>query len=308
MRYLLGAWMLGVSLVVATGCGGGDDKSGGSGGSFQKRYDSAMKEKNPDQQARKLLKLAYDQEQGKDSAGAKQSLKSATSAAEKVTDPLGRSAIYTQLASTQAKLDNPADARSALRIAKKAIDELDSVETQASSLCAVAEVEGVRLKKPDDAVDTLRGVEKMAAKVEDPLGQARVLASAAATYGKVGEKKDAARVLESALALAQAVEDPVQRADAMTLVAKAQTGMKQTGAAVDTLNLATESARTIQNKYGQALALADIAEALSKAGQAAEAHKLLEEADKVADSIREPDLQQQAMKRVRELMGTLPDA
>ena len=294
-----------VILVLAVGCGKSDE-GGATGGSFQKRFDSAMNVSNPDQRSRKLMKLAYDQKQGKDSAGSQRSLKEATKSAEKMTDSIGRSSLFTQLASTQAQLDNPSEARDALRIAKKAIDEIESVESQANALCAVAEVEGAQLDKADDAVDTLRDVEKKADTVDDVVGKINVLATAARTYAQLDEKKDVQRVISKALQMARDLTDSGDRTNALNLVAKAQIAMKLPKEAADTLVLAADSGRTISNKYSQALALADVAESLSKANKSADAHQLLEEADKGANAITEPDLQQQAMKRVRELMGELP--
>ena len=82
--------------------------------------------------------------------------------------------------------------------------------------------------------------------------------------------------------------------------------MDQKETAGKTFELALQAAGKIEKNHSKAHAMADIAEKLSRAGFHKRTHEVLDEADLVADKIREPDLQQQTIQKVRTLMGTLP--
>jgi tetratricopeptide (TPR) repeat protein len=296
-----------VVLVALVGCGKKNSGSSSGGGtSFAKLYDAAMKEPNADQRARQLMSLAYDQHKGKDSAGAKQSLKEAEKSAKEVTAPIERAALFTQLASTQARTGKRVDARDSLGVAAAAAGEIEDVEAQAAALCEIGEAYGYRLEDATQASATLLKAGALAEKVSDPQGKVAVHASIAKAFGRAGDDAAAKTAIDAALAQARAIEDPIKQSDAIVTVAKVLVAVKKKDEAVATLQEAVETATKIENKYGKALAMADIAEQLSRAGDAAAAHQLLDQADHVANDVPEPDLQRQAMERVRTLMGKLP--
>jgi len=301
--------IIGILLVLAwlvpiAGCGSSAPQPGG--GATAQRYQAALRITNHDERARQLLQVASAQHKAKDAAGAKRSVTDATAAAKQVADPIGRSSVYTLLASTQAWLGNRYEAKQALRTAREAVGQIEETESKARALAAVAEVQGYRLKNAGEAADLLRDAEKLVADLEDASGKASVLSLVAKTYARIDKASEADRTFDAALEAAGSIEDPLRRSDALTDAAAAQIDAQRTDAAIDTLTQAAESARQIENPFGQALKLADIAEQLSKAGRAADAHRLLDEADKVTDGISDVGLKGQAMDRVRSLMGSLP--
>ena len=140
------AWTL--LLALLAGCG---KSRSSSGGSLTSQYRNALKIPNADRRARKLLKIANDQHKGKDSAGAKQSLKDATEACQEVSDPIRRSSVFTQLADTQAQIGNRREARDALKVASEAAAKIEGAEDRARALCRIATVLGRRLEKTAEA-------------------------------------------------------------------------------------------------------------------------------------------------------------
>jgi tetratricopeptide (TPR) repeat protein len=262
--------------------------------------------RDPGQRARRLLRVAAGQHKAKDAGGVEKSMKSATAAAEEIADPLGRASAFTRVAAMRAWLDDRLEARRALREAVKAVGGIENLEARAVQLCAIAEVEGKRLKDPERADDILKQAVLLSEQVEDARGKANVLTNAAKTYAEIDMPDPARKLMEQALSQAQSLEDPSRRADALAETAGAMLAGKQNEQAVAALADATEAAGEIEKPYGRVFALVHIAEVFVQAGRTDKAQQLAGEADALVEQIKDAALRQQAREQAGALKAKLP--
>jgi len=296
-----------LALLAVLGCtSASDSDSPADGPSLTDRYEAAMRVSDPGARARDLMAVAVAQHAAKDSAGAKKSLSEAEKAGRKLEDNLARSSVYTRLASTYARLNQPYEAGQALKTAQQAALELETAEAQARALCSIGEVQGAKLDNPDTARLTLAKSLDLAQTVEDPEGRLTVLGSIATAYARSKLAAEAEQVIDRALADAGAIENPVTRAAALTAIAAAQVNMGQKEPAQATLAQAEAAAKEIEDHYKRVYRLRDIILQYIAAGNGAKANALYDQAKTVADGIQQSDSLNEARKLLGELKRELP--
>jgi hypothetical protein len=132
-----------------------------------------------------------------------------------------------------------------------------------------------------------------------------VLSRIAPSYQKLKKTAEAKRVITQALEMAAGLEEPKQRCDALISIAANQAEVDK-NAAGETLEKAVQGARDVDDLYRRCYVLMDAAEVLSKLKRHKRTHEVLKMAEQTAQEIGRPDLQQQTVEKVRELMGKLP--
>jgi len=290
-----------ITLVALAGCGGG---SAPERLSFDEQVRRAARQSAPDLRARELIRIAGEQFQAKDNAGAMQTVKLARQAADEVTDLATRAGVYCAGAETLARAGQSSTAGEFIRAAVAAAEKIEDLESRARQFARVAQAQA-RLS-PDDAKATLQQTEKLAESIPDAYGRVLVLSLAARSYDMLGRGDEGQRVFSAALLLAGSIDDAQRRTMALAEIALQQAMAKRQEEAQKTFQQALQQSEQVQPALARVHAMADVAEKLSRAGSAARAHQLLIQAEKLAASIPQADAQNEALLLVRSLMAKLP--
>ncbi|NQU26520.1 MAG: hypothetical protein HQ567_34995 [Candidatus Nealsonbacteria bacterium] len=302
-RCLLAVSLIVTLLAVLPGCG---SSSSSDGPSFSQQVADAGKEPVADVRAKALMRIARRQAEAGDDFGAEETLTLADEACKEIEDAVTRSKVTSILAGEWVRLGSNSEGKDAARRALAAAAEIEDGQLKANALARAARAQ-VATKDTDGAVATLKQAEELAGQLQQSKDKVSVFTSVATGYAAMDNGQvEADRVIAVALELAATIEDARDRCEAVASVASHQDAMQQRDAAEKSFDLALQAAQQIEGPWGQTYAFCDLAESLSKAGFHAKAHKLLKEADKLAFTIPEPDLQSQSTKRVRTLIGELP--
>ncbi len=301
-----GLAFLGIGLIglALGGCSGKSDSASGKL-SFREQIARAQDETDPAYRARRLIVIGYRQGKAADRAGAVETLKSAWKDCGVISDAAARSNVWSLMAKVQAGLRNRSEARRAAAEALAAAEKIESAEGKVVALARVAEVQYLAVDRAT-AESTLQLVEKLAEKIDDPQGKTLSLCAIAEAYWKNNKQDQADRVLGAALDFANSLADLKKRCPTLAEIAAQQADLDRREAAIRTFESSLESARGIEDLYARAYVMGELAKKLSAAGFRAKAHEVLDQAESEAAKIPQPDLQRQALEKIRVLMGKLP--
>jgi len=301
-----GLAFLGIGLIglALGGCSGKSDSASGKL-SFQEQIARAQSETDPAYRARRLIVIGYRQGKAADRAGAVETLKSAWKDCGVISDAAARSNVWSLMAEAHAGLRNRSEARRAVAEALTAAEKIESAEGKVVAMARAAEVQYLAVDRAS-AEATLRSAEKLAKKIDDPQGTPLAMCAIAEAYWNIDQKDQAKRVLGAALDFANSLTAPRKRCLALAEIAAAEANLGRRKAATKTFELSLESARGIEDLYARVYAMDKLAKKLSAAGFHAMAHEVLDQAESEAAKIPQPDLQRQALEKIRVLMGELP--
>jgi len=254
--------------------------------------------------AKKLMDIGLEQAKGQDLSGAESTLTEAAQACREVSEPEVRADLLAKLAERYFQIDRPRDARRVLDEARKTIDGLEKAEPKAKNLVSLGRAQAL-MKDQEGAGQTLRAAEEAAAKIEDLMGRIEVFCSIAAVHHKNTQAAEADRVLQSALKAIEQANDARVRSDALAQLALTQAQIGKKAEAEKTFAQALETTAKIDDFYRRINGMVEIALKLSRAGLAEKAQELLNDAEKLTPKIPQPDLQQETLTRIREMMGQI---
>ncbi len=301
-----GLAFLGIGLIglALGGCSGKSDSASGKL-SFREQIARAQGETDPAYRARRLIVIGYRQDKAADRAGAVETLKSAWKDCGVISDAAARSNVWSLMAEAHAGLRNRSEARRAVAEALTAAEKIESDEGKIVALARVAEVQYLAVDRMT-AESTLQSAEKLAEKIDDPQGKPLVMCAIAEAYWNINQKDQAERVLGAALDFANSLANLKKRCPALAEIAAEEANLGRREAATRTFELSLESARGIKDLYARAYVMGELAKKLSAAGFRAKAHEVLNQAESEAAKIPQPDLQRQALEKIRVLMSKLP--
>ena len=299
-----GLAFLGIGLIWLA-IGGCTDKPASGKLSFQEQIARAQGETDPAYRARRLIVIGYRQGKAADRAGAFETLKSAWKDCGVISDAAARSNVWSLMAEVHAGLRNRPEARRAVAEALIAAEKIESAEGKVVALARTAEVQYLAIDRAT-AKSTIQSVEKLAKEIDDPRGTPLAMCAIAEAYWNIDQKDHAERVLGAALDFANSLTAPRKRCPALAEIAATEASLGRREAATKTFKLSLESARGIENLYARVYAMGKLAKKLSAAGFHAMAHEVLDQAESEAAKIPQPDLQRQALEKIRMLMGKLP--
>ncbi len=295
--------LLGLLSVAGLGGCGGPSSGDGEPLSYSPQVARARQEASPEARAQKLIRIALEQAEAKDTYGAGKTLRLAADACEEIPQPAQQADAFAALGEAHATIGDRAPARRALESAKAAAEKVEDPERRAGILAKMGMVRGMIGDEKAEA--TLTSAKELAMQLEEPRGRTLAMVAVAESYHAIDQPEAAEAMLRQALRLLEQEENPRNRADAIVDVATAQAQLDQPGY-VATFDLAGAAIDQIDQAHSKAHAMCNLAEHMSRAGLHAKTHELLAEADAVAHEIPEPDLQQQTVQRIRKLMGELP--
>lgn len=304
--YRGGVTIFGIGLICLV-IGGCTEKSDSASGklSFQEQIAKAQGETNPAYRAKRLIVIGYQQGKAADRTGAVETLKSAWKDCGVISDAAARSYVWSLMAEVQAGLHNRSQSRRAAAEALTAAEKIESAEGKIVALARVAKVQYISIDLAT-AKSTLQSTEKLAEKIDDPQGKPLVMCAIAKAYWNIDQKDQAERVLGAALDFADSLTDLKKRCPALAEIAAQQADLGRRKAATRTFKLSLESARKIEDPYAKVYAMGKLAKKLSAADLHAQAHKVLHQAESEAAKIPQPDLQRQALDKIRVLISKLP--
>jgi len=304
MLQRLAALSVMAALLVTAGCGG-DSSNGKKPKSFAEQIADAKKESDPLRASKKLVKIAEDARGKGYKDEAKTALKEALGQCKEVSDPAAKATQYAAIAAAYEKVELRFAAREALKDARAAAGEIKDPVDKVNVLGEVASTLADLDDKPE-ASETLKQAEAQVEQVKSDADRPGLLSLIAAGYKKLGNAAEAKRVMDAALKAAGALEKPKQQCDALIGIAAKQAEVdKKT--AVATLEQAVQQSQQL-DPYGRCFVLMDAAKEFSELKRYSRAHEVLKMAEAAAQDIGQPDLNQQTLEKVRELMGTLPKA
>jgi len=288
--------------AALVGCGGVDR---GGAPPYLEQVRQARQETDVELRAVRLIKIGYQQGKAQDAAGAEETLQLAAADCQAITDASARAGAWALLAEAHAGLGRKDAARRAARSALSAASEVKSNEQKAKTLCRAAMALGA-VGETQSADDALEQAEKLAGRMDDPLGQSLAFVAIVGAYDRLDRSERRDRAMHSALQRAEAVADPKKRCPALAELAAQQAELGQKDAAAKTFAKALESAGSIEEPFFQAYALGELSQRLARGGFAAQARAVLNQAERTAETIPQRDLQAQALQRIRFLMSQLP--
>lgn len=300
------AW--GAMVLTLAGCGGKGGRTDGP--TFQEQVASAMRETAPDARAKQLARIGYQQAKAADERGAREPLRLAGEAAQKVEEPVARAGAFTLLARAEARSGFKAEARASLATAMESAERIELGEMRARQWGEIASVQWAA-GDADAARRSLASAEKIAATLTDfqgqpdPYTQALVLSAIAQTYQELQAPADVARVLAAAVDRAGQLSDLFSQSRALVAIGSAQQTTGH-GKAAETFAQAHAAAGKVEKPHQRALVLAELAQAQAEAKLAADAGATLAEADRTVDAIPEADLQRQAREAVERIRPLVP--
>lgn len=294
-------------LAPSAGCGG--KKKARKGKTIAQQLEEARKEKTPDAQARKLVRVARGQSKSGDKAGAAKTLAEAASLIPADGEASVCGPRLVEIASVYADMEDRKPAREAL---KKAVERAASIDDAISRIRLLAEVGGIYGAKTGGLGDGRAAKEALAKAVEaadsvEERFKAQALGAIATGYARAELAAEAGRVVDELESCAQAVEDLRPKAEALAAAAlvRVQTGAKD--AAAKLLVEAADAAKKIEEKgmaaENRTYALLAVAAAQLAAGDAKAAGSLLKLAEKSSAQVPDPEGQKNALEKVRALQA-----
>lgn len=294
-------------LAPAAGCGA--KKKTKKGKTIAQQLEDARKEKTPDAQARKLIRVARTQFKSSDKTGAAKTLAEATGLIPADGEAVVCGQRLVEIADLYADMEDRKPAREVL---KKAVDRAPDIGDAISRIRLLADAGGIYGAKEGGlgdgkaARDVLASAVEAAGTVEERF-KAQALAAIALGYARADLAKEAGTVVEELEASAKAVEELRPKAEALAAAARVRT---QTGAkdeAVKLLAEAGDAAKKIEEKgmaaENRTYALLSVASAYLDTGDAKAAGTLLKLAEKAAGQVSDPEGAKNALEKVRALQA-----
>ena len=294
-------------LAPAAGCG--SKKKAKKGKTIAQQLEDARKEKTPDAQARKLIRVARTQFKASDKAGAAKTLAEATALIPADGEAVVCGPRLVEISDLYADMEDRKPARDVL---KKAVDRAPDIGDAISRIRLLADAGGIYGAKTGGlgdgkaARDVLASAVEAAGTVEERF-KAQALAAIALGYTKADLAKEAGKVVEDLETTAQAVEELRPKAEALAAAAsvRAQTGAKDEAAKL--LGEAAAAAKKIEEKgmaaENRTYALLSVASAYMAVGEAKAAAPLLKLAEKSSTQVPDPEGQKNALEKVRALQA-----
>ena len=300
-----------VALLLAPAAGCGTKKKTKKGRTIAQQLDDARKEKTPDAQARKLIRVARTQFKANDKTGAAKTLAETTGLIPADGEAVVCGPRLVEIADLYADMDDRKPAREVL---KKAVDRAADIGDAISRIRLLADAGGIYGAKAGAgglgdgkvAREVLASAVEAAGTVEERF-KAQALAAIALGYARADLAKEAGRVVEELEASAKAVEELRPKAEALAAAARvrAQTGAQDEAGKL--LAEASDTAKKIEDKgmaaENRTYALLSIASAYLATGDAKAAAGLLKLAEKSAGQVPDPEGQKNAMEKVRALQA-----
>ena len=298
-----------VALLLAPAAGCGTKKKTKKGRTIAQQLEDARKEKTPDAQARKLIRVARTQFKANDKTGAAKTLAEATGLIPTDGEAVVCGPRLVEIADLYADMDDRKPAREVL---KKAVDRAADIGDAISRIRLLADAGGIYGAKSGGLGDGKAAREVLASAVEaagtvEDRFKAQALAAIALGYARADLAKEAGRVVEELEASAKAVEELRPKAEALAAAARvrAQTGAQEEAGKL--LAEASDTAKKIEDKgmaaENRTYALLSIASAYLATGDAKAAAGLLKLAEKSAGQVPDPEGQKNAMEKVRALQS-----
>lgn len=297
------------AMLVAPAAGCGTKKKTKKGRTIAQQLDDARKEKTPDAQARKLIRVARAQFKANDKTGAAKTLAEATGLIPADGEAVVCGPRLVEIADLYADMEDRKPTREVL---KKAVDRAADIGDAISRIRLLADAGGIYGAKVGGLGDGKAAREVLASAVEaagtvEDRFKAQALAAIALGYARADLAKEAGRVVEELEASAKAVEELRPKAEALAAAARVRA---QTGAQEDAGKLLAEAsavAKKIEDKgmaaENRTYALLSIASAYLATGDAKAAAALLKLAEKSAGQVPDPEGQKNAMEKVRALQA-----
>lgn len=297
------------ALLLAPAAGCGTKKKAKKGRTIAQQLDDARKEKTPDAQARKLIRVARTQFKANDKTGAAKTLAEATGLIPADGEAVVCGPRLVEIADLYADMEDRKPAREVL---KKAVDRAPDIGDAISRIRLLADAGGIYGAKAGGLGDGKAAREVLATAVEaagtvEDRFKAQALAAIALGYARADLAKEAGRVVEELEASAKAVEELRPKAEALAAAARvrAQTGAQDEAGKL--LAEASDAAKKIEDKgmaaENRTYALLSIASAYLATGDAKAAAALLKLAEKSAGQVPDPEGQKNAMEKVRALQS-----
>jgi len=298
-----------VALLLAPAAGCGTKKKTKKGRTIAQQLDDARKEKTPDAQARKLIRVARTQFKANDKTGAAKTLAEATGLIPADGEAVVCGPRLVEIADLYADMEDRKPAREVL---KKAVDRAPDIGDAISRIRLLADAGGIYGAKSGGLGDGKAAREVLASAVEaagtvEDRFKAQALAAIALGYARAELATEAGRVVEELEASAKAVEELRPKAEALAAAARvrAQTGAQDEAGKL--LAEASDAAKKIDDKgmaaENRTYALLSIASAYLATGDAKAAAALLKLAEKSAGQVPDPEGQKNAMEKVRALQS-----
>ncbi|MCE2725572.1 MAG: hypothetical protein LW698_02185 [Planctomycetaceae bacterium] len=298
-----------VALLLAPATGCGTKKKTKKGRTIAQQLEDARKEKTPDAQARKLIRVARTQFKANDKTGAAKTLAEATGLIPADGEAVVCGPRLVEIADLYADMEDRKPAREVL---KKAVDRAADIGDAISRIRLLADAGGIYGAKSGGLGDGKAAREVLASAVEaagtvEDRFKAQALAAIALGYARADLAKEAGRVVEELEASAKAVEELRPKAEALAAAARvrAQTGAQEEAGKL--LAEASDTAKKIEDKgmaaENRTYALLSIASAYLATGDAKAAAGLLKLAEKSAGQVPDPEGQKNAMEKVRALQS-----
>lgn len=298
-----------VALLLAPATGCGTKKKTKKGRTIAQQLEDARKEKTPDAQARKLIRVARTQFKANDKTGAAKTLAEATGLIPTDGEAVVCGPRLVEIADLYADMEDRKPAREVL---KKAVDRAADIGDAISRIRLLADAGGIYGAKSGGLGDGKAAREVLASAVEaagtvEDRFKAQALAAIALGYARADLAKEAGRVVEELEASAKAVEELRPKAEALAAAARvrAQTGAQDEAGKL--LAEASDTAKKIEDKgmaaENRTYALLSIASAYLATGDAKAAAGLLKLAEKSAGQVPDPEGQKNAMEKVRALQS-----
>jgi len=301
--------VLAVALLLAPAAGCGAKKKTKKGRTIAQQLDDARKEKTPDAQARKLIRVARTQFKANDKTGAAKTLAEASGLIPADGEAVVCGPRLVEIAGLYADMGDRKPAREVL---KKAVDRAPDIGDAISRIRLLADAGGIYGSKAGGLGDGKAAREVLASAVEaagavEDRFKAQALAAIALGYARGDLAKEAGKVVEELEASAKAVEELRPKAEALAAAARvrAQTGAQDKAAKL--LAEASDAAKQIDDKgmaaENRTYALLSIASAYLATGDAKAAAALLKLGEKSAGQVPDPEGQRNAMEKVRALQA-----
>jgi tetratricopeptide (TPR) repeat protein len=299
--------VVGLLILPATGCGTKKPK----GKTIAQQLDEARKEKTPDAQARKLVRVARTQFRSGDKAGAGKTLAEATGLIPADGEAVVCGPRLVEIASLYADMEDRQPARDVL---KRAVDRAPDIGDTISRIRLLADAGAVYGAKmgaggvgdKTAARTTLAAAVEATGTVEERF-KAQALAAIALGYARADLAKEAGQMVQELEASAKAVAEFRPKAEALAAAARVrfQTGAKDEAAQL--LAEAADAAKKIEDRgiaaENRAYALLSVAAAYLAAGDAKAAGGLLTLAEKSSSQVPDPEGQKNALDKVRALQA-----
>jgi tetratricopeptide (TPR) repeat protein len=297
--------VVGSLLLPAIGCGSKKPKTK----TIAQQLEEARKEKTPDAQARRLVRVARAQFKAGDRAGAGKTLAEATALIPADGEAVVCGPRLVEIAGLYAEIEDRQPARDVL---KKAVERAASIDDTIARIRLLADAGAIYGAKTGGVGDraaartTLAAAVEAAGTVEDRF-KAQALAQIALGYARADLATEAGKMVEELESSAQAVTELRPKAEALAAAARVRS---QTGASAEAQKLlaeAAEAAKKIDEKgmaaENRTYALLSVASAYLAAGDAKAATALLRLAEKSSSQVPDPEGQKNALEKVRALQA-----